>query len=70
MTTAAKTLVTTAARFADHDDSLAAALEELRALTGMPSWRGEASWQDSDREVIVISDVPADVCAPVRWHIA
>jgi hypothetical protein len=67
---ATKTLVTTAARFADHDDSLAAALDELRALTGMPSWRGDASWQNSDREVIVVSDVPADVTAPARWHIA
>jgi hypothetical protein len=70
MTTAAKTLVTTAARFAHRDDSLAAALDELRALTGIPSWRGEASWQDGDRDVIVVTDVPADVTAPARWHIA
>jgi hypothetical protein len=63
-------LATNAARFSDHDDCLAAALDELRALTGIPAWRGEASWQDDNREVIVVTDLPDDVAAPVRWHIA
>jgi hypothetical protein len=60
-------LATNAARFSDHDDCLAAALDELRALTGMPAWRGEASWQDDDREVIVVTDLPAGIAAPARW---
>ena len=63
---ATKTFATAAARFSDHDDCLAAALDELRALTGMPSWRGEASWQDDDREVIVVTDVPDGITATVN----
>jgi hypothetical protein len=60
-------LATKSARFDDHDDCLAAALDELRALTGMPAWRGEASWQDDNREVIVVTDVPDGITAPARW---
>jgi len=60
-------LATNAARFDHRDDSLAAALEELRALTGMPAWRGEASWQDDNREVIVVTDLPDGITAPARW---
>jgi hypothetical protein len=60
-------LATNAARFDHRDDSLAAALEDLRALTGMPAWRGEASWQDDNREVIVVTDLPDDITAPARW---
>ena len=60
-------LATAAARFSDHDDCLAAALAELRALTGMPAWRGEASWQDDNREVIVVTDLPDGITAPARW---
>jgi hypothetical protein len=60
-------LATAAARFDDHDDSLAAALDELRALTGVPSWRGVPSWQDDDREVIVVTDLPAGTAVPARW---
>jgi hypothetical protein len=60
-------LATNAARFDDHDDCLAAAVAELRALTGMPAWRGEASWQDDNREVIVVTDLPAGTAVPARW---
>lgn len=60
-------LATNAARFDNHDDCLAAALDELRALTGMPAWRGVASWRDDDREVIIVSDLPDSITAPARW---
>lgn len=65
--TATKTLITTANRFDGHDDCLAAALSELRTLTDLPEWRGAASWQDDDRDIIVITDVPHDVAVPARW---
>jgi hypothetical protein len=64
---ATKTFATAAARFDDHDDCLAAAVAELRALTGMPAWRGEAFWQDNNRDVIVVTDLPAGITAPARW---
>jgi hypothetical protein len=60
-------LATASARFSDDDDCLAAALNELRALTGMPAWRGVASWQDHNREGIVVTDLPNGTTAPARW---
>lgn len=47
-----------ASRFADFDDSLAAAAEDIAEQSNLHGWDLNPRWEDDEREVILL-DVPA-----------
>ena len=51
------TLRIDAARYADHDDCLAAAAADVSAQRGLEGWNLNPRWADQDRDVILV-DVP------------
>lgn len=44
-----------ARKYEDHDDSLASALADVAAATGLEAWELEAKWTDSNRDSITVT---------------
>lgn len=58
MTAKTTTLKIDAARYADHDDCLAAAAADVAADRGLAGWDLLPRWEDSQRDTILV-DIPA-----------